>query len=64
MVKGEKMPNYVAIQNGLVINILDAPTKDIAEEASGCLCVEYDDSFNPAIGDSWDGEQFQKQIID
>jgi hypothetical protein len=58
------MPNYVAIQNGLVINILDAPTKEIAEEASNCICVDYDDSFNPVIGDIWDGSQFYKPIVD
>jgi hypothetical protein len=34
------MANYAVIDNELVINIIVADSKEIAEEASGKLCVE------------------------
>ena len=58
------MSDYVAIKNGRVVNILNAPTKEIAEEASGLECVDYDLEFHPVIGDSYIDGIFQKNIVD
>ena len=35
------MAKYAVIDNELVINIIVADSKEIAEEASGKLCIEY-----------------------
>ena len=59
------MANYVAIKDGLVVNVLEAKTKKIAEDASGCSCVEYDYSVNPAIGWTYeDGVFIAPEVID
>ena len=55
---------YVAVSAGIVINILDAPTKEIAEEASCFSCVEYDHTFHPEIGDSYVDGVFTRRIVD
>lgn len=59
------MANYVAVNNGIVINILEAPTKKIAEAASGLTCVNYDYTFHPMIGDLYDAvDGFSRITID
>jgi len=39
------MANYAVLNNNLVINVIDAPSLEIAEEATGMECVETDGSF-------------------
>jgi hypothetical protein len=52
------MANFAVIKDSVVINIIDAPSKEIAEEATGFTCIEYTDQ-NPAyIGWTYDGAQF------
>lgn len=59
------MANYVAIENGKVVNVLEASTKKIAEAASGFPCVNYDYTFHPMIGDLYDPiDGFSRIIID
>ena len=35
------MPNFAAIENGIVLNTIVAESKAIAEEVTGATCVEY-----------------------
>ena len=54
------MTNFAVINDGKVSNIIVADTKQIAEEITGQLCVEYTED-NPAhIGLSWDGTHFEQ----
>ena len=50
------MSNFAVINGGKVSNIIVADTKEIAEEVTGQLCVEYIDSEEnqPRIGLGWD----------
>ena len=50
------MANFAVINGGKVSNIIVADTKEIAEEVTGQLCVEYTDSEEnqPRIGLGWD----------
>jgi hypothetical protein len=41
------MSNYAVIQDNKVINIIDAPSLEVAEEATGKICIEYT-TENPA----------------
>lgn len=41
------MANFAVIENNKVINIIVAETKEIAEQLTEKLCIEYTDS-NPA----------------
>ena len=45
------MANFAVIENDIVINIIVADTKEIAELVTGLTCVEYTKS-NPA-GTGW-----------
>ena len=48
------MANFAVINGDIVENIIVADTKEIAEEATGKTCVEYN-TENPAIiGLKWD----------
>jgi hypothetical protein len=52
------MANFAVIKNKVVANIIDAPSKEIAEEATGFTCIEYTNE-NPAyIGWTYNGDQF------
>jgi hypothetical protein len=54
------MPNFAVIKNGIVLNIILADSKAIAEEVTGNTCVEYTD-VNPAcIGLGYDGTTFEQ----
>ena len=58
------MTNYAVIKNNKVKNIIVADSKEIAEEATGLLCVEYTDE-NPAyIGLGFDGTTFEQPPVE
>jgi hypothetical protein len=58
------MANYAVIQNNIVVNVIVADTKEIAEEATGLTCVEYT-SENPAgIGWTYNGENFIAPVVE
>jgi len=48
------MANFAVINENKVTNIIVADTKEIAEEATGQLCVEYTDESPARIGLGWD----------
>ena len=57
------MATYAVILNNQVINTIDAPSLEVAEEATGQTCIEYT-LDNPAyIGLSYDGTTFEKPIV-
>lgn len=53
--------NIAVIENGIVENIIECESIEIAEEITGKQCVEYTDQ-NPAyINFGWDGTTFESQ---
>jgi hypothetical protein len=55
--------NFAVISNNLVINTIVADSKEIAEQVTSFLCVEYT-LENPAhIGLGYDGTTFQQPPI-
>ena len=52
------MANFAVIQDDIVINIIDAPSKEIAEEATRLTCIEYTNESPVRIGWTYDGTQF------
>ena len=48
------MSTFAVINDNKVENIIVADTKEIAEEATGKLCVEYTDESPACIGLGWD----------
>ena len=52
------MANFAVIDNQVVINIIDAPSKEVAEEATKFTCVEYNDENPARIGWTYDGDKF------
>lgn len=47
------MANFAVISNGIVQNIIVADSKEIAEEATACMCVEYTLENPAGIGLKW-----------
>ena len=57
------MPNFAAIENKTVVNIIIADSKKIAEDTTGKTCVEFTED-NPAhIGLKYDGKKFEQLIL-
>lgn len=56
--------NFAVIENETVTNIILADSKEIAEEATGTLCVEYTDE-NPAyMGYKYINGVFEKPPVE
>jgi hypothetical protein len=54
------MANYAVLdENNVVINVIVADTKEIAETATERVCIELP-PLNHGVGDTWDGEKFIK----
>jgi hypothetical protein len=53
------MANFAVIENNIVINTIIADSKELAEELTQKLCVEYFDENPASIGYGWDGSQFE-----
>lgn len=54
------MAKFAVIFNDIVGNVIEADTKEIAEQATGQTCVEYTEE-NPAIvGLGFDGITFEQ----
>ena len=52
------MSTFAVMSGNSVINVIIADNKEIAEEATNSICIEYDE-INPAhIGWQYDGEKF------
>ena len=59
------MSNYAVIKDGIVENIIIADSKEIAENVTGLICVEYiNEPGAPHIGWSYDGISFSAPIIE
>ena len=52
------MANYAVIANDKVVNVIVADSKEIAEEVTGLVCIEYTDESPIGIGYLWDGTNF------
>lgn len=52
------MANYAVVQNDKVVNIIVADSKEIAEEVTGLVCIEYTEENPAGIGWDWDGIKF------
>jgi hypothetical protein len=54
------MANFAVLQNNIVVNIIDAPSLQIAQEVtlSGNVCIEYVQGVDaPSIGWIYDEEK-------
>jgi hypothetical protein len=52
------MANYAVIEEGLVVNVIVADSKEIAEEVTGKTCIEYTEENPSGIDWTWDGTSF------
>ena len=52
------MPNYAIIENDKVINVIVADSKEVAEEVTGLVCIEYTEENPAGIGWTYDGVNF------
>ena len=52
--KGKAMSNFAVIEDGIVTNVIVAETKEIAEEATGKMCVESVEGNYAYIGLGYD----------
>jgi hypothetical protein len=48
------MANFAVITGSTVSNIIVADTVEIAEEVTGCICIEYTDAKPAGIGWTYD----------
>ena len=48
------MAYFAVLENNVIINVIVADTKEIAEEVTGQLCVEYFKESPAIIGLGWD----------
>jgi hypothetical protein len=54
--------NFAVMSNNIVTNLIVADSKEIAEEATGLICIEYT-TDNPAhVGFGYDGTTFEQPI--
>lgn len=58
------MADFAVIQDDKVINCIVAESKEIAENVTGLLCVEYTLENAPSIGFTWDGNNFIPPVYD
>lgn len=58
------MANYAVIQNNKVTNIIVADSKEIAEEVTGLVCIEYTNENPASIDYLWDGTNFIAPITE
>ena len=54
------MASYAVIKDNLVTNVIVADSKEIAEQITGLLCVEYTENNPACIGLGYDGTQFEQ----
>jgi hypothetical protein len=58
------MANYAVVQNDKVVNVIIADSKEIAEEVTGLLCVEYTDESPAGIGWTYNGSTFEEPVTE
>ena len=53
------MANFAVINNGIVVNVILADSKEIAEDVTGLTCIEYEfEPGAPGIGWAYNGTVF------
>ena len=57
-----KMKSFAVINNGIVTNLIVADTKEIAEEATGLLCIESVGENQAYIGLKYENGIFEKPV--
>ena len=56
------MANYAVMKNNKVSNVIVADTKEVAEEITSSVCIEYTE-VNPAgIGWTYNGSTFEQPV--
>jgi hypothetical protein len=58
------MSTFAIIENNKVINTIDAPSLEVAQEATGQTCIEYTNSNPASIGYTWDGTTFTAPVVE
>jgi hypothetical protein len=58
------MKKFAVIQNNIVLNIILADSKEIAEQVTDLECIEYTDESPAKINDTWDGTNFISPIVE
>ena len=53
------MANFAVVEDGIVLNIIIADSKEIAESLVEKTCIEYTEDNVAFIGLSWDGTRFE-----
>lgn len=56
------MANFAVIKDGIVDNIIVANSKEIAEQATGLICIEYSNEDKPNIGLGYSNGLFEQPI--
>jgi hypothetical protein len=57
------MKKFAVLQNNIVVNIILANSKEIAEEVTSLECIEYTDENPALVNDTWDGTNFVSPSI-
>lgn len=52
------MAIYAVTDNNIVINVIVADTKEVAEEVTGKTCIESTEDNPASIGSTWNGINF------
>jgi hypothetical protein len=58
------MATFAVLSGDFVINIVIADSKEIAETVTRSECIEYTDESPAFIGDTWDGTNFIRPVIE
>lgn len=58
------MKNFAVIENNIVINVIVADSKEIAEEATNQTCVEYTNENPAGIGWTYNGVSFDAPVVE
>jgi hypothetical protein len=58
------MKTFAVIENNKVINVILADLKEIAEEVTGQLCIEYTEEDPVGIGWDYDGVSFVGPVVE
>jgi len=58
------MATFAVIDNNTVTNVIVADTKEIAEQVTSLICVEYTEENPAAIGWTYNGSTFEAPITE
>lgn len=55
---------FAVLTGNTVSNVIVAETKEIAEQVTELICIEYTDEEPAGIGWTWDGTNFIAPVIE